>query len=483
MRSALVVGLLTTGTFAGQRLAQALVRARLERDLYRSTVDALLETDVLSVSRERTQRVVFEGSFNGIQLLGSLAPALASDVLASIAILPVLVATFPPRVLATAAAAMLVLGLGVLVARRLAHRGEQQLAMAYEELAESLLVAVEGRLELVARGAERDYAARFAALSDGYVRRADRVGLVSAWLGRAPLLASAVAIAGIALLDEPSRMDLTTALVTRAVVLAACLPPILGAAVGVQAVARTSALVRPFAHLLSTPARKEGASGTVPPRAPARFELDGVSFRYGSGLPLVLEDVSLVWTAAEPLTLVGDNGAGKSTLLKLLIGLRPPTAGSIRIDGEDASAIDLRGLRRAFAYLPQRPYLGEAHGSLRAAVHMVVPDASAQQIEDALHEVGLLDAIRAHGDADALAMTVGRLSAGQRQRVALARVLLQDPPVVLLDEPDANLDREGIALVVALVKKMSAQGKLVAIAAHTPELAALSASPIHLGAV
>jgi ATP-binding cassette subfamily C protein CydD len=83
--------------------------------------------------------------------------------------------------------------------------------------------------------------------------------------------------------------------------------------------------------------------------------------------------------------------------------------------------------------------------------------------------VGLLDVLRKKGP-DPLAVGVDGLSVGERQRVALARMLCRDAPIVLLDEPDANLDRAGIALVVDLVRELAARGKSVAFAAHTPEL-------------
>ena len=479
-RTALVAGGVTTLCLAAQRLVQLLTRTRIERDIHRAIVEVLMETDVLDVARERTQRVVFEGSYHAVPLVGVLLPTLVSDVVATVVVVPVLMATFPERVLGAAAVAILVIGAMMVVVRRLAQAGEERLAAAYEEVADSLLIAVEGRLELVARGAERMFAARFSALADRYVQQADRMGLASAWLGRVPLLVGAIAVAAIAVVDESSRAELTSALVSRALVLAACLPALLGTVIGVQAVARTTTLVRPLARLLLEKRRCEPSDAASAPSLPATFEVDGVSFRYADDRPFVVSDVSLTWTVAEPLALVGENGSGKSTLLKLLMGLRPPTLGTIRIDGRESTEIDVRALRRGISYLPQRPYLGEAHGTLRAAVRMAVPNASDSEIEHALTKVRLLEALRAR-DGEALDVTVGSLSAGQRQRLALARVLLQRAPVVILDEPDANLDRDGIALVHELVTVMVARGRMVALAAHTPELAALSSRPISLG--
>jgi ATP-binding cassette subfamily C protein CydCD len=177
------------------------------------------------------------------------------------------------------------------------------------------------------------------------------------------------------------------------------------------------------------------------------------------------------------LILTGPNGAGKSTLLRLLIGLRPPSGGTLRFGEHDASKVDLPTLRRETAFLPQRPYLGEPYSTLREAMHLTADSAGDDAISRALARVEVLDAIKAQ-HADPLAAHIGELSAGQRQRVAIARVLVQNARLSLLDEPDANLDRAGIALVARLVRELTADGAMVAVAAHTPELA--DASPMRI---
>lgn len=477
-RAILFIGLLTTGCLAIQRLLQPLTRVRIERDFYRAVIEALLETDVVAATREQNQRVVFEGSARAIDLVGTLVPALVTDVLVTIVVIPILLASFPVRVLGTAAIAMVVVGATMLVVRRIANRGEQELIDAFDEVADLLLVASDARLEIVARGAERAFAARFAEISKHYVRRSTRVRFAAAWIGRAPLLAGALVIGGVAVVDPSSRAELSTTLLTQALALAACLPAILGTVVGVQSTLRTAAHARPFATLLDA-TRRPAASERAAPPMPVRFEVDALAFRYEIGEPWVFSGVSFVWNVAHPLALVGENGSGKSTLLRLLIGLRPPTSGSIRVDGVDLSDFDLTDFRRRVSFLPQRPYLGQPHGSVRAALHMVVPDAPVERIEHALAKTGLLHALRHHG-GDPLEVTVGTLSAGQRQRLALARILLQNAPIVVLDEPDANLDHDGVLLLGQLVKELSAAGKMVAIAAHSPELANVSPSPVVL---
>jgi ABC-type bacteriocin/lantibiotic exporter with double-glycine peptidase domain len=203
------------------------------------------------------------------------------------------------------------------------------------------------------------------------------------------------------------------------------------------------------------------------------FRIKNLTFAYRADAAPVLQGLSVDWTPAEPLVLEGRNGSGKSTLLRLLLGLRFPDHGAIELAGHDLRDLDLVALRRQMAYLPQRPYLGEPQTTLRDAIHLLEPDATDEATLAALNRVELLRALRGRGE-DPLEVSVGDLSAGQRQRLALARVLLRDAKVVLLDEPDANLDRSGIALVSSVVGELGARGVMVAIAAHTPELAELS---------
>jgi ABC-type transport system involved in cytochrome bd biosynthesis fused ATPase/permease subunit len=171
------------------------------------------------------------------------------------------------------------------------------------------------------------------------------------------------------------------------------------------------------------------------------------------------------------LVLQGRNGSGKSTLLRLLLGLARPLSGAITVGGADLFDLDLDAWRRSVAFLPQRPYVPE-RATVREAIGLLVRDASDDEMRASLTRVGLWAALAAHAP-DPLETRVGTLSVGERQRLALARMLCQPSAVVLLDEPDANLDAEGIALVARLVRELS-QDRMVAVAAHTPALLAVA---------
>jgi ABC-type bacteriocin/lantibiotic exporter with double-glycine peptidase domain len=485
VRSGITIGAVAAILFGVGRMLHGPAKVAIECDLHIATARALLEGDVLDVPEADTQRVAFEGSYRTIDLLASVLPSLVADGTATALMAPVLVGLFTRPVLVIAVLLMIVVTIVAVALRRVTRLLETRLSHAHQDVADAVLVAIEGTVEVVASGREEDVLAMLQRTLATYRRLAIRSAWVSALLGRAPIGAGLLAVAVVAAFDAAARDALATAIVSRALVLAAVVPSLVGVVLGAHAVTRIVALAAPFAGLLSSPPRADVSRvGKGAPALPAPVQARTLGFSYAPSNPSVFGDLSYDWQVGDPLVVVGPNGSGKSTLLRLLIGLRAPTDGSMHIDGRDLADIDVRALRRQVAYLPQRPYLGEPYASLRKVLggsrgSADVPNDAAMR--GALARAHLADALRSRAP-DILDVRVGELSIGQRQRVALARLLLQDARMVLLDEPDANLDREGVALVAALITELCTAGTMVAVAAHTHELAAVSPHAIRLGA-
>lgn len=480
-RDATLAVVLGAAIWLVQRAAISAARVRVECDLHRSTSRTLLESDVLRVPAEDLQRVVFESNGHARGLLAQTLPSLVADLVASFAIAPLVIRAFPARVLVLALVAFVVVVAMLLALRGVMSRLQAKVLDAYQRVAEELLVSIDGRLEVAAGGREREQARALDGALGAYLRLSRRAALGAAVLGRVPLAAGAITVAAAVIADASSREALAATVIAQAVLLAATSPAFLGVLVGANELIRAAAHVEPLVHLLAAQRRPELARRGAPvPELPTEIAAERLAFAYEADGPRVLEDVSFRWAPGKPLVFIGPNGSGKSTLLRLVLGLRPPTGGTITFGGRRLDELDLVALRRVVAFLPQRPYLGEAYFSVRHAMRLAREDASDAEMREALERTKVLDAL--HGrHADPLDVPIGEVSAGQRQRIALARVLLQGARLVLLDEPDANLDREGIALVRSIVEDLSRSGMMVILAAHTQELAQMPSERVVLG--
>ncbi|MFE5769526.1 thiol reductant ABC exporter subunit CydD [Streptomyces sp. NPDC056485] len=233
-------------------------------------------------------------------------------------------------------------------------------------------------------------------------------------------------------------------------------------------------------EVLQTPVTASGGVAPVPADG-LRIEIDGLVVRHeGRG-----EDspgpVSLAVGPGECVALIGPSGAGKSTLLHVLLGFVEPTAGRVRIGGVDLASLSLEQWRERIAWVPQRPHLFA--GTIAQNVRLARPDASAEAVAGALKDAGAWEFVAAlpRGVETELGEGGVGLSAGQRQRLALARAFLADRPVLLLDEPTAALDGETEAAVVDAVRRL-AVGRTVLLVVHRPALLAVADRVVRVGA-
>ncbi|MGW0150203.1 thiol reductant ABC exporter subunit CydD [Streptomyces sp. NPDC003333] len=218
-------------------------------------------------------------------------------------------------------------------------------------------------------------------------------------------------------------------------------------------------------EVLETPAPATG--GAEVPSGAVTF--DGVRVRYPGRSTDAVSGASFTIEPGETVALVGPSGAGKSTLLNVLLGFVRPTEGRVLVGGADLTGLDLAEWHARIAWVPQRPHLYA--GTVAENVRLARPDADDDAVRQALRDAGALEFVDAlpQGAATPLGEDGAGLSAGQRQRLALARAFLADRPVLLLDEPTAALDGATEAEVVEAVRRL-AVGRTVLLVVHRPAL-------------
>jgi ATP-binding cassette, subfamily C, bacterial CydD len=223
-------------------------------------------------------------------------------------------------------------------------------------------------------------------------------------------------------------------------------------------------------ELLDAPATTGPAGGRIAPSpAIAPVRLEGVSFSYPTRRGLVLDELELELHPGETVALVGESGAGKSTVAALLLRLLEPTAGHITVGDVDLAACQAAAWRRSLAWVPQHPTL--LRRTVAENIRLGDPDAPHPRVRKAAALAGADGFIRAlpHG-YDTLVGDGGRpLSPGERRRIGLARAFLHDAPLVILDEPTADLDPLSVGHVARAVGELQA-GRTMLLIAHRPEL-------------
>ena len=211
------------------------------------------------------------------------------------------------------------------------------------------------------------------------------------------------------------------------------------ASVHVDVTASVALFERIFQYLDMSPEIDDSPDAHPLPRVRGRVEFQSVSFYYREG-HTVLKDVSFTMEPGQTFALVGPSGAGKTTLTYLLPRFYDPTAGRILIDGQDISHTTLASLRRQVGVVTQDTFV--YHDTMGHNLLYARPDATQEEIEKACRDAQLKDAIEnMPWGLDTIVGERGyRLSGGERQRLAIARVILEDPRIIVLDEATSSLD-------------------------------------------
>ena len=235
---------------------------------------------------------------------------------------------------------------------------------------------------------------------------------------------------------------------------------------GLNTVQQSTASVERVFEILDTPPTILEHPGARPlPEFRDRVEFDRVSFRYPDGDTPVLSDITFTVKKGEVVAFVGMSGAGKTTLMDLLPRFHDVTAGRIGVDGHDIREVALSSLRVQIGIVTQEPFL--FNDTIFYNIAYGKPGATAGEVERAAGLAHCHEFISAMPDG--YQTQVGergvKLSAGQRQRIAIARAFLKDPPILILDEATSNLDSESEFMVQQALADL-AKGRTVLVIAH-----------------
>lgn len=348
---------------------------------------------------------------------------------------------------------------------------------ALTRLSSHFLDVVTGLTTLAIFGRTGHQATTIARITDTYRRTTMatlRIALLSALvLDFLATLSVALVAVGVGLRLVDGHLDLRTALLVLILAPEAYLPL---RAVGAHyhASADGLAAAEEIFTVLDNPRPPAGTA--VPPAAVTDILLDAVTVTHPDRPVPTPPPTSLLLRCGQLVALTGASGTGKTTLLSVLLGFTAPTAGQVRVNGHDLAGLDPDAWRTRISYLAQQPYLFA--GTVADNIRLGRPEAPAGLVVAAARDACLdVNLDRRVGEAGT------GLSAGQARRVGLARALLRDTPVLLLDEPTAGLDPDTETRVLHRLRALADAGRTVLVASHRPATARYADHVLALDAV
>jgi ABC-type protease/lipase transport system fused ATPase/permease subunit len=230
-------------------------------------------------------------------------------------------------------------------------------------------------------------------------------------------------------------------------------------------------MVRAHARLMQLLSKAEPSmAATALPRPKGRLTVEALNYAPPGANKLLLGNINFSIEPGETLGVIGPSGAGKSTLARLLVGIWRPVNGIVRLDGADVFTWDRADFGRYVGYLPQDTELFA--GTIRDNIARFRLDVSDEEVVAAARLAGVHELILRlpKGYETEVGDSGHTLSAGQRQRVGLARTMLGNPAFIVLDEPNASLDAEGEDALLKAIDAMKANGATVVIISHKPSV-------------
>ncbi len=349
------------------------------------------------------------------------------------------------------------------------RRGTRGALKAQEDLLRTSNESVQGLRAIKTSTAEREALSRFARANRLAIREELVVRTARAASGPIVETLAVCAIVGLAIIAAKQILDGTLAFERFMLALGALavaggsFKPLTGLINDIQSAEAPAQRLREITDL-PVEGKRERSLPSFDPHA-RTLVFEDVSFRYGPDSALVLRDVTLEIRHGETIAIVGPNGCGKTTLLSLVSRLADPTDGRVLLDGTDLRAGNLRSLRKQIGVVTQEAVL--IADTISENIRFGLSGTDRTAIEDA--------ARRAHADAFIRAMSQGydtrvseqgaSLSGGQRQRIAIARAILRDPAILIMDEATSQIDAESEAEINRAVREFGV-GRTVLVIAH-----------------